>query len=451
MKKEALAGDFDVSSALLRVYPQAARRAALIKLGVPYASAIRASITAKFDGAVGAAAAERYINEVIVPIIDARPEPAAPPLGKSKRGLFSTVARKALLIFAAALPLALLSASSFTIHKPYEDNPADPPDVKALKAEFAKDQCGLELLQFAHKNGMSVTLDKTHIKEGNYGQYSSEIGRAAVNPDMTLDEKLVFLAHELRHGAQHKILGYDEKEAKQLTPEQSWTQRRYIEADARAYSIYCTAQRMNRLHIRKPIESARASFEFTQAAKLRREIGSWGGMTLDEYREIALVPSFGILSNYNEGHLEIAAAKARRYVDLTAQAQKHIEAGNKREARKVVRQIEKAFADKMPEAEFTVHLRRFGGVSLDPAMPTSLQQPGVTERNLRRDYARASVGNDEAVRKFDQTLQNIAGQQDGVAKYVVEFNMNDTPDAPDGAPELAAAVSSQSPAPAPKP
>ncbi len=334
--------------------------------------------------------------------------------------LLRSVAKAALMV----VTVLSLASSGFTPYVPYEDNPADPPDVKALKADFAKSRLGREMLVFAKNNGIAIRISSA-ATAGNYGVYSSSASTVYLKEGLSAKANRVFLAHELRHAWQHKVLGYDRMEAKNLTPEQRWTQRRYIEADARAFSTLYLAERMAQLHEKYGKPDGEAAFELGIAQKLKGEINSWHGLSLAEYREIALSPSFTVLLNYNSSHLHEPMRIAQGYIDKVEAAHKKLQAGDRAGARSIIKSVEKAFARKTPDAEFIAYLRRFGGTSFDPAVPTSLQGPDVSEARLRRDYARKAIGNDEAIRKVDETLNQIAVKQKVMEDYIENFNALD--------------------------
>lgn len=264
--------------------------------------------------------------------------------------------------------------------------PQDPdmPALKLLKAEFGRTPLGRALLDFAEKQNIAIKFDAAIAATNNYAQYVPENSTVSVRPDLSLEEQVMYLAHELRHGWQDKTLGYAELNSKRLTPLQRFSLQRYVEADAHAFAAFFWADRMERLGV-QPVAD-HAGYELALAHKLRRKMDGQGNVALADYRDLALLPYFDHLENYNERHV----AMAGRAVDgLRAEVKAALEEGLSSSFNRLAADIAAASND----ANFTAWLRQLGGTDLSVNTATALTHE--TDAALLNDYPlRALEGRD---------------------------------------------------------
>ena len=277
-------------------------------------------------------------------------------------------------------------ASIIAPHYNTQVKPQDPdaPAMKLLKAEFGRTPLGRALLEFAEKHNIAIKFDATIAATNNYAQYVPENSTVSVRPDLSLEEQVMYLAHELRHGWQDKTLGYAGINAKRLTPLQRFSLQRYVEADAHAFAAFFWADRMQRLGV-QPVAD-HAGYELALAHQLQQKMDGQGNVALSDYRDLALLPYFDHLENYNERHVGMSA----RAVDsFRADVKAALEEGLSSSFNRLAADIAAAPND----AGFTAWLRGLGGTDLSVNTATALT--GESDAALLNDYPlRALEGRD---------------------------------------------------------
>lgn len=277
-------------------------------------------------------------------------------------------------------------ASIIAPHYNTQVKPQDPdaPALKLLKAEFGRTPMGRALLEFAEKKNIAIKFDAAIAVTNNYAQYVPENSTITVRPDLSLEEQVMYLAHELRHGWQDKMLGYSELNAKRLTPLQRFSLQRYVEADAHAFAAFFWADRIQRLGV-QPVAD-HAGYELMLAHELQRKMDGAGNVALRDYRDFALLPYFDHLENYNDRHIAMAARSVEGFRAEVKDAQ---EEGRSASFNRLAADIAAAPND----AGFTAWLRQLGGTGLSLNAPTALT--GETDTALLNDYPlRALEGRD---------------------------------------------------------
>lgn len=279
------------------------------------------------------------------------------------------------------VPASVIAPHYNTQMKPQD---LDAPALKLLKGEFGRTPLGRALLDFAEQQNIAIKFDVAIAATNNYAQYVPENSTVTVRPDLSLEEQVMYLAHELRHGWQDKALGYSDFNAKRLTPLQRFSLQRYVEADAHAFAAFFWADRMQRLGV-QPVAD-HAGYELTLAHQLQQKVDAAGNVALADYRDIALLPYFDHLENYNERHIGMAS----RAVDgLRAEVKAALEEGLSSSFNRLAADIAAAPDD----AAFAAWLRRLGGTGLSVNAPTALT--GETDASLSGDYPlRALEGRD---------------------------------------------------------
>ena len=248
--------------------------------------------------------------------------------------------------------------------------------LNALKSEFGRTPLGQELLAFAASQNITIRFDASIAATNNFAQYLPENATVSVRPDLALEEQVLYLAHELRHGWQDKTLGYSALNANRLTPEQRFTLQRFVEADAHAFSALFWADRMQRLGIASVAQYA--NFELGLAKQLLAKMDSGGNIPLADYGSIALVPYFDNLENYNSRHV----AMVGRATDVfRAEVRAATESGLAGRFTRLAADIAAAPDD----AAFAAWLRQLGGTDLSVTGETALAQ--ATVETLLQDYA----------------------------------------------------------------
>lgn len=288
--------------------------------------------------------------------------------------------------------LAIGAALVFTLFVPRartQQIPAPPPDapeVAALKVEFNKTAEGRKLLAFADDNGITFAVDSTLAERGNLAEYSPVQSKVLLKPGLAGEELAIYGAHELRHGWQDKKLGYAETEADTyLSPQQRWALRRYLEADAAAFSAWFAADRMQNLDLSKA-DYRSATPERDVAKKLHAEFASADGLTLDEYRKLALETFLGDLSGYDDRHLMLAFDYTNDFGKLVLGALAASQRNDNAAARELLDPILAQLGATPDAATFEAYLRKMGGTSFDLNDKTSLQSDSVSAQKLLRDY-----------------------------------------------------------------
>ena len=282
----------------------------------------------------------------------------------------------------------------------YVNDPADAPEIRALKNEFVTTELGISLMRFARDNGMRFLLDSTLGERHSKAEYDPATGHILIRPGQKLEALVIYTAHEIRHGWQDKVLGAPGMELGVMTPWQRWTLRRYMEADAEAFSAYFEADRLRSGAHLKP-GFAEAMPASTLSMKLRGEFWSRNGLTFGEYRRLAFEPCLAALHTYNARQLDLVESMT---LDFGKQVTAALNDKTKLAA------LETAVQKAPTDADFATFLRHFGGVSFDPTHQTSLQSRAVTDEMLLNDYPRRE-SNPKALKNFPAVLDGE------IAKY----------------------------------
>jgi hypothetical protein len=292
--------------------------------------------------------------------------------------------------------------------KSYVANPADAPEITAIKTEFARTEMGIALLRFARDHNIKFVLapDLPHK-----ALYTPATGTISIRPGQKPEALMMYTAHEIRHGWQDKVLGAIKMEEGVMTPWQRWTLRRYLEADAEAFSAYFEADRM-RSGVPLQPGFGEAMPASNIAMRLRGELSSKDGLTFGEYRQGALEPALERLHTYNQMHLD--------YVEgLTLNFGKQVLAAGNDRAKLAA--LEAQVQNAPDDAAFEVFLRHLGGISLNPDRQTSLQSTAVTRETLLNDYPRRMI-NPRAAREFppvlDKSIADMTTLQDGYIRVL---------------------------------
>lgn len=425
LKAAAESGDFENARAALVLAPAKAAKRAIILMGVPYLDEIRKLPQGK-----------DFIEFALKPALAKKDVPPPPPAKAKKPQLLRTVSR---WVLSGMLGLVLIGN---TIHsqEPQAPLPAPVPAAdtarmlplvtiteQTLKDELARTTRGRELLAFMTQHNISLRYDSTMGTD--YARYNSNTSVMSMSPALGLEEQLIYLAHEVRHGWQDKVLGYPQMEARHLTPEQRFALRRFMEADARAFSALFGAER--RLELGGPEPSyGTAVPELVMLSKMRREFNSWNGLTNAEYRAIGFEYSLGVLGNYNATHFKIAQDAISNFGLRVLAADDPGNGTDYAQIRANLLALRIDFADAPGAAEFMTYLRRYGGMSMDPAAPTPLQSRYVTDATLMQDYPRR-VRDDNAragvVKEINATLDTLTQQYNGHRRRITELEiLNDT-------------------------
>lgn len=267
-------------------------------------------------------------------------------------------------------------------------------EVAALKAEFNKTAEGRKLLDFARENDITFVVDSTLADRGNLAEYSPGHSQVRLKPGLEGEELAIYGAHELRHGWQDKKLGYADKETETyLSPQQRWALRRYLEADAAAFSAWFAADRMKHLDL-SGADYRSAQKEHEVAKSLRAEFDTADGLTQDEYRTLALEVFLADISGYNPRHLSLAFDYTSDFGKLVIGALTAQEKEGPEAARLLLDPILEKLGKTPDAATFEAYLRQMGGTSFNLEDKTSLQSDSVPVQKLLRDYPFRSGGDD---------------------------------------------------------
>jgi hypothetical protein len=367
------AGDFDRSRTALRLSPPAVARAALVHLGVDYLNGVKRCAAARLDGRRGAEATAAFINEELRPVIAraARPPAAAQPEKYSLRRRLARCAATLALATAAVIGGSSISLAVFESSAPTMDTLTAPiVDMSPLLDDFSQTALGRDMLAMAAAHNIAIEYDPSLGASTAAGVYSASGKKVRMDPSQPMPEQVMYLAHELRHAWQDIVLGYGEMENRLLTPQQQWTLRRYLEADAFAFSAYFMARRMAELP-HAPLPGGNR--EMGSARKLHVEFYSPDGLTHDEYRRFALERMFTFLGSYDERHLDLAVRSNEVLGDNVQAAETQLSEGNPQDAYQILQALGQLMRSTPSHEVFAEYLRRFGGMSLEPAAETSLQ------------------------------------------------------------------------------
>lgn len=292
--------------------------------------------------------------------------------------------------------------------KGYISNPADAPEITAIKTEFAKTEMGIALLRFARNQNITFNLVPGLPHKA---VYAPATGAISIRPGQKLEALMMYTAHEIRHGWQDKVLGAIRMEEGVMTPWQRWTLRRFLEADAEAFASYFEADRLsNGIHMQPGFGEAMPASMI--AMRLSGELRSRNGLTYGEYRQLAFEPALERLHTYNRLHLDYVEEMTLNF------GKQVLAAGNdKAKLAALETQVQNAPGD----AAFEAFLRRLGGLSLTLSGQTALQSTAVTRDTLLSDYPRRMV-NPIAARDFspvlDKSIADMTALQDGYIRVL---------------------------------
>lgn len=305
---------------------------------------------------------------------------------KKPRGFFSRVSRHAILLVLA------LTALNGPVRS---DQPAPPPAPAAateqvqaiaeLKADFGRTPLGRQLLDYVQAKGIAILYEAN--QPTSYAAFQPDQNRIIVRPNLSREEQVIYLAHEIRHSWQQHELHYAGMEARQLTPEQRFTLRRFLEADARAFSAYFTADRHERLDI-NDVQFGTAQAERQMVTLLRNEFNTANGLTSAEYRVLGLENSFGFLQGYNEKHLAMVTTRLENFAQRIERADDANGGSDYLQIRENLLRLTRERNNAPSAHEFEVYLRHFGGTSFNVKAPTSLHDPAITLQTLTYAYPR---------------------------------------------------------------
>lgn len=342
------------------------------------------------------------------------------------RGFIGRVSRGAMLFALAMAALAVPVKSDAPTPPPVPPAPVvqmiagQVQTVAQLEADFGRTPMGAEMLRYMHRKGISIIYEPN--QPTSFAAFQPDHNRIIVRPELGPEEQVIYLAHELRHAWQQHELHYAGMEARQLTPEQRFTLRRFLEADARAFSSYFAADRHERLGM-NDVSFGTAQRERAIVTLLRHEFSSADGLTPAEYRVLGMENAFGFLGGYNPRHFDMVARRVTSFGERVEAADNAGHGHNYLRIRRNLDRLERERGNAPSAHEFEVYLRHFGGTSFDLKAPTSLQSPAVTLRMLFHDYARRA-NNDPAganAAEIDKTLGPLTAQYNAQNRRIDEM------------------------------
>ena len=267
------------------------------------------------------------------------------------------------------------------------NKPAEHPEVTSLKAEFNRTAKGRELMEYAKTHNIRFRVDPTLAKRDNSAEYSPTTSEVLLKPGLKGEQRVIYTAHELRHGWQDKALGYAQLEVQQLAPQQRWVLRRFLEADAAAFSAYFAADRMQQLDLKKA-DYGSANEEKDIARKLHKEFSSPDGLTGPEYLKIAFEPTLANIGpGYTERHLDLIYDLVMNVGHRVMAASTAMMKRDHATALQLLDPIMAAVKTAPDDAAIEAFIRRMGGTSFDTQQPTPLQSAGISAKKLTEDYA----------------------------------------------------------------
>jgi len=305
----------------------------------------------------------------------------APP---KKGNSFLRFTRRLTLAFAMAVGVF---SSALSAQAPGVPAAPEHPEIVSMKAEFNRTALGRELLQYAAERGIKFRMDATMSKRTSSAEYDPTVPEVLIKPGLELEQRVVYTAHEIRHGWQDKTLGYPQMEAKYLTPHQRWVIRRFLEADAAAYSAFFAADRMHRLDL-KDAKYGTADEEKDIAKRLEKEFTSEDGLTGAEYLRIAFEPTLGnIAPYYTNRHLDLISDLTIGMGSRVIMASNAIAKKDYTFAAALMAPVMKGINEAPDDAAVAAWVRRMGGTSFDPLATTPLQAPNISDNKLSQEYA----------------------------------------------------------------
>lgn len=424
--QDATAGDLETSRNRLTLQPPYRARQAVMHLGIAYLKKVQGlGDRARLDGMSGAAAIDAYIDQTLKPIVASRPQkpvyadkrPASAPIKKHRtKKLRQFVSRIAL---AGALGLTVITGGHFAVEA-LKPDPITAPAVDTiaeLRGEFSRTVMGRQLLDMADKGGITIVYDSTLHERHAHAEYNAGTKQASVRPDLSTNDQVLYLSHELRHAWQDLELGYGDMEKRLLTPTQRWVARRFLEADAAAFSTVFLAERMQAMyHTEQPADSG-AYFEYTMAKELLREYRSSNGLTAAEYREQVLSSAFDNLGSYDNKHLALAVRGTELLKTQVEIVQIYVDNNMFSEADEALRDLKTMIGSTPSDAAFDQWLRRMGGTSLNTNAKTSLQDPNITPDIMLSRFANIATPLD---------MTTAATTPETAAQTVVRLQVADT-------------------------
>jgi len=377
--QDLAAGDFDRSRGRLRLGDPVLARTAVMQLGAPYLQDVKKSAKAKLDNRRGAEAIKGFINEELRPLVAQQAK--RPVYIKPKKPSFM----RSLVRGAAAVALAVGLAAPMVVYNTDPVQSSEPAamqvvqaDMSLLRNEFSRTSLGRDMLAMADAHNITIEYDSALIESTAAGTYNAGNKKVRMDPSQPMAEQVMYLAHELRHTWQDLVLGYGEMEGRMLTPQQQWTLRRYLEADAFAFSAYFMAERMAEL---PDAPLPRGSREMESARNLFAEFASDDGLTHDEYRRFALERMFTFLDSYDENHLRLATAVNTPIDNDIKFSQSLLGRGDLEAAYETMQGLQRNMQSTPSAEAFAQYLRRFGGMSLEPQAQTALQASLATPQS----------------------------------------------------------------------
>ncbi len=340
---------------------------------------------------------------------------------KKPRGFFSQVSRKTILLLLAvsamSLPVRSDQVPVTPAPAPVTQLMAQTQTIAQLEADFGRTPLGRQLLGFMHEKGIAIVYEPD--QPDSYAAFQPDQNRIIIRPNLSAEEQVIYLAHEVRHGWQQHELHYGSMEARHLSPEQRFTLRRFLEADARAFSTYFTADRHQRLGLEN-VNFGTAQRERQIVTILRREFSSADGLTPAEYRVEAVENAFGFLNGYNPRHLDTVTRKMENF---SARIERADDTHDTMRIRENLLSLRRDFNNAPSAHEFEVYLRHFGGTSFNVKAPTSLNNPAVSLQTLTYTYSRRA--NNDAT-GINANATGINANATGINANATGINANAT-------------------------
>lgn len=269
--------------------------------------------------------------------------------------------------------------------------PSDTTGIGSLCRTFKQSTLGRDMLGFAEQQGISIVYADADLRrKDQHAAYSDVNATVYLRRDMLEADQIIYLAHELRHAWQDKVLNYAEKNRAFLSPEQRWAFLRYIEADAFSFSAYFWACRIQE-GVLMNTEGTTAAKTLEVAERLRKELDTADGLTLTEYLNTSLRQYLIALGEYDPAHAtEVSLGNKYMAHRLSLLEMKKKSLGIEaiqEEVQVLAQKIEAA----PPDSVFARYLRQFGSLSFDKNSGASaLQDPSHTDRDILFTYVGSS-------------------------------------------------------------